>query len=87
MSENKPKGVFVIIERDSLERPFFRRVGTAFVNRDSSLNVYLDAVPLSGRLHIREVERPKPGRGHDWSGRPEGDLGVDRSSVMTVEQV
>lgn len=34
------------------------RVGVAFVNRDGSENVYLDAVPLSGKLQIRE-EDPK----------------------------
>ena len=53
MTERRPKGVYVIIEKDSLEKPVFRRVGTAFVNRDDSMNVYLDAVPLSGKLHIR----------------------------------
>jgi len=35
------------------------RVGVAFVNRDGSVNVYLDAVPLSGKLQIRE-ESTKP---------------------------
>lgn len=34
------------------------RVGVAFLNRDGSENVYLDAVPLSGKLQIRE-EDPK----------------------------
>jgi hypothetical protein len=29
------------------------RVGVAFDNRDGSLNVLLDALPLSGRLQIR----------------------------------
>ena len=87
MSEKKPKGVYVIIERDTLEKPVFRRIGTAFVNRDASLNVYLDAVPISGRLHIRDVERPKPGWRNDWSGRPESDLGLDRATPGAVEQV
>ena len=31
------------------------RVGTAFVNKDESLNVYLDALPLDGQLHCREA--------------------------------
>jgi hypothetical protein len=30
------------------------RVGTAFVNKDESLNVFLDALPLDGKLHCRE---------------------------------
>lgn len=29
------------------------KVGTAFVNRDGSMNVYLDALPIDGKLHIR----------------------------------
>ena len=31
------------------------RAGSAFVNRDGSLNVYLDVLPLDGRLHVREA--------------------------------
>jgi hypothetical protein len=30
------------------------RAGHAFVNRDDSLNVYLDVLPLDGTLHVRE---------------------------------
>ncbi len=53
--DRKPKGVFTIIEADNVERPIFRRIGTAFVNQDHSLNVLLDASPISGKLHIREL--------------------------------
>jgi hypothetical protein len=56
MQNRRPKGVFTIIETENSQRPIFRRIGTAFVNRDESLTVSLDALPLSGRLHIREVE-------------------------------
>ena len=31
------------------------RIGTAFVNKDESLNVWLDALPLDGKLHCREA--------------------------------
>ena len=86
MQERRPKGVYVIIERDKLEKPVFRRIGTAFVNRDSSINVYLDAVPIGGKLHIRDVERFRSTSGPDWSGHPESDFGVDRSSAHAVEQ-
>ncbi len=38
------------------------RVGTAFVNKDESLNVFLDAIPLDGKLHCREsVAERNPG--------------------------
>jgi len=31
------------------------RIGSAFVNKDESLNVWLDALPLDGKLHCREA--------------------------------
>ena len=31
------------------------RAGTAFVNKDGSLNVLLDVLPLDGKLHVREA--------------------------------
>lgn len=55
------KAVFTIIEDQKLDRPIFRRIGTAFVNRDESLNVILDALSVSGRLHIRDAEVRKKG--------------------------
>ena len=55
MKDTKPKGVFTIIEANHVERPIFRRIGTAFVNQDQSLNVLLDAAPISGKLHIRDL--------------------------------
>jgi hypothetical protein len=54
MEESKHKAVYVIIENERLEKPLFRRIGTAFVNKDQSLNVILEALPIEGRLHIRE---------------------------------
>ena len=56
MPEASRKAVYAVIENDNLERPLFRRIGTAFVNRDDSLNILLDAVPLCGRLHVRNPE-------------------------------
>jgi len=46
--------VFTIVEQD--EKAFWRRVGSGFVNRDGSYNLYLDALPVNGRLHMREVD-------------------------------
>jgi hypothetical protein len=46
--------VFTIVEAE--ERSTWRRVGVAFLNRDGSFNVYLDALPLNGKLHLREVD-------------------------------
>ena len=60
--QNRAKAVFTIIEGEKLEKPVFRRIGIAFVNKDQSLNIVLDALPVSGRLHVRDMEaRPKDG--------------------------
>jgi len=42
------------------------RAGSAFVNKDGSLNLLLDVLPLDGKLHVREAaerkEAPAAGR-------------------------
>lgn len=48
------KVVYTIVERGHGKR-LWLRIGVAFVNRDGSLNVRLDAVPINGQLHIREA--------------------------------
>lgn len=52
MEHSKMKAVYVITERN--ENKYWNRVGVAFVNRDGSLNVRLEALPLTGELHIRD---------------------------------
>ena len=46
--------VYTIVDKEGFERSFWVKVGACFPNRDGSLNVYLDALPLNGRLQIRE---------------------------------
>lgn len=36
------------------QKSFWVRIGTAFQNKDGSLSVLLDAVPINGKLQIRE---------------------------------
>jgi hypothetical protein len=57
------KDVYTISERVSGEdeaKDRWTRVGIGFVNRDDSINVVLDAVPVNGRLHIRNRRPQKP---------------------------
>lgn len=64
MSTSNPptwKAVYTVIESSGRsERPLWLRIGTAFVNRDGSLNVKLNALPVNGTLHIRDVDQKEP---------------------------
>lgn len=52
MNASKMKIVYVITERGN--KSFWNRIGAAFLNADGSINVKLDAVPVSGELQIRD---------------------------------
>ncbi len=76
-SERAPwKAVYCVAERGKGRR-LWLRVGTAFPNRDGSLTIRLDALPLSGQLQVREPFANGP---RDGSGEP---LLTDRT-VTTV---
>ena len=68
--------VFTVIERG--EKSFWVKIGSAFVNRDASLSVVLEALRLDGRLQVRpagarerdeEPSRPERGLEHDSGSR------------------
>jgi hypothetical protein len=48
----EPRPVFAVTERD--DKSFWTRVGAAFPNKDGSVNIFLDALPVSGKLQIRD---------------------------------
>ena len=52
MNYSNMKIVYVIAKRNN--KSYWNRIGVAFVNSDGSLNVRLEAVPVSGELHIRD---------------------------------
>lgn len=61
MDPAKMKIVYAITSReakpgsaDTTSKKYWHRVGVAFVNRDGSLSVKLEALPVSGELHIRD---------------------------------
>jgi hypothetical protein len=49
------KAVFTIVERGA-GKSFWTRVGVGFVNRDGSITLKLDAIPINGTLQVREWE-------------------------------
>jgi hypothetical protein len=49
----KALGVYAIVDRK--DKHYWLKIGAAFTNRDGSLTVYLDALPIgTHRLQIRE---------------------------------
>lgn len=61
------KYVYTIIERDGLEKSQWIKLGIAFVNKDQSLNLKLDALPMNGTLHIRDRPPKKTTKGEESS--------------------
>lgn len=56
------KSVWTIVERAQQGAPaksYWTRVGVGFVNRDGSINLHLDAIPINGKLQVREWEAPR----------------------------
>ena len=58
MGDKKFKAVYTIVEQeasgDKPKRKLWIRIGAAFANRDGSMNVKLDALPVNGELHVRD---------------------------------
>jgi hypothetical protein len=55
------------------------RAGSAFVNKDGSLNVLLDVLPLDGKLHVREAADKRDGMqatGSRYSSEPGLESGL-----------
>jgi hypothetical protein len=52
MDASKMKIVYVITERN--DKKYWNRVGVAFVNSDGSINVRLEALPVTGEMQIRD---------------------------------
>jgi hypothetical protein len=67
----KPLAVYAIPpESDDGEKKFWPRIGAAFTNRDGSITLVLDALPLgTNKLQIREP-KPAPERPRSADGPP-----------------
>jgi len=55
----KPWVAYNIIDRPGLRSRIWSRVGMAWLNRDGSINVVLDSLPLGGRIQLREDDRER----------------------------
>jgi hypothetical protein len=48
------KFVYTVVENKNGGKSFWVKIGVAFTNRDGSLTVRLDALPLNGTMQVRE---------------------------------
>ena len=71
--QSNRKKVLCPIENEKTGKTFWLRIGSAYINRDGSTNVYLDALPSNNRLQIRDFdERDRQPRTDDSSrAKPE----------------
>ena len=60
MDTKQIKAVYTIIDKPG-DKSFWLRVGSAFLNRDGSWNLKLDALPVNGQLQMRDMQ-PREGR-------------------------
>jgi len=58
MDAAEKKAIYTIVERNQ-GKSYWVRIGTGFVNKDGSITVKLDAVPVNGTLQVREWESPE----------------------------
>jgi hypothetical protein len=71
-TQNRRKKVLCPIERNG--KTFWKPLGTAFVNKDNSLNVYLDGLPCNGKLHVRDWDERDDAAGPRREGQAQFSL-------------
>jgi hypothetical protein len=69
-ASKKPWIAYNVIEKPGFTNRIWMRVGMAWLNRDGSINVVLDALPLGGRIQLREDDRDRRGK------PPRGSLSI-----------
>jgi hypothetical protein len=81
MESNKMKMVYVITRRD--RKSYWNRVGVAFVNQDGSINVRLEALPVTGELQIRDYVARDENAGYGAPvDRPSGNGASDLAELV-----
>jgi hypothetical protein len=67
-----------LVVKERNDKKYFTKVGSVFVNKDSSLSVKLDALPMDGELYCRlpsEDERPRGGGQNRPKSNPQRGFG------------
>jgi len=60
MTQKRTYKVLAAIQKHDGSGEWFMKIGTGFLNRDNSINLFIDAIPVSGKsgvkLQIRELD-------------------------------
>ncbi len=63
MQNTQPNGrrrvlkVFTIVQKPGQDKGIWLDIGVASNNRDGSISAKLDAFPVNGQIHIREIDQ------------------------------
>ena len=68
------KIVYAVTKNEKSGKSFWTKIGTGNINRDGSMNLYLDAVPVNGQLQVR-----------DWEPRDDRDRDAPRNGATRQE--
>lgn len=81
MEPRKRWNVYSIRKRPGADRSFWMKVGVGFMNADGSINLYLDATPLDGKLQLREWKEEEIRGGGASEGRSDDAAPGDAERV------
>lgn len=68
MDQREMKTVFTVVENPKTKKNFWMKVGVGFTNRDGSITLKLDALPVNGTLQVREYESRE-----EWIARKQAE--------------
>ncbi len=87
MNNSKRFKVLAIMAKSDGTGEYFTRVGSAFENKDSSINVYMDLLPLGKgqvKLQIRELNEQDLREREAYRARSSGDPLGSRAAVASA---
>jgi hypothetical protein len=58
VEKKEQKALAVYSIRETERGSIWTRCGRAYANRDGSMNIYLEALPVTGKLHVRVSAPP-----------------------------
>jgi len=73
--------VFSPITAKDGNKTYWARAGSAFENKDGSINIYLDLLPTNGRLQLREWDEPERRAGEGMRFQSPGTAPFDGGAV------